>query len=59
VSFAELITACGTEGQWGRVLVVQEKLENAQGVIKKYTQARKYERVSFETFKIVEVTLVP
>jgi hypothetical protein len=59
VSFVKLITACGTESQWRRVLVVQEKLENAQGVIQKYTQARKYERVSRETLKIVEVTLVP
>jgi len=40
--------------EFAKVLLVQKKLENAQGVIKKYTQARKYKRVSLETFKIVE-----
>jgi hypothetical protein len=38
---------------------VQEELESAQGVIEKYTRARKYKRVSKETFKIVEVTPCP
>ena len=59
MSFAKFIRACGTEGRWYRVLGVQEDLERAQGIIEKYTRARKYERVSKETLIIVEVTPCP
>ncbi|KAF8257041.1 hypothetical protein EI94DRAFT_1761230 [Lactarius quietus] len=37
-----------------KVIGAQEKLECAQGVIEKHIRARKYERVSKETFKIVK-----
>jgi hypothetical protein len=43
----------------GRVVGVLEALEDSQGVFEKYTRARRYKRVSKETFKIVEVTPCP
>ncbi len=57
--FAKLIWGSVTEAQWDRVLGVQEELEDAHGTFKRFARARKYKRVSKDTFKIVEVTPFP